>query len=196
MVWRQRHSIEHHSTVAEPSSVAVSVEPEQPDDAAAVRVVHLAAFTDEPQVADLVDALRLAPEYVRQLSLVARHEDQVVGHVMLTHADLVPDVGPVHRTLVLSPLGVLPSVQGRGVGTALVRAALTRADALLEPLVVLQGSPRYYSRFGFRDSRTMGISMELPDWAPPEAGQAVALSAYSPDVTGHLRLPPAFDVLP
>ena len=55
-----------------------------------------------------------------------------------------------------------------------------------EQSVVLQGSPNYYPRFGFRDSRTMGITMRLPDWAPPEAGMARPLSAYDPSTRGRL----------
>ena len=86
----------------------------------------------------------------------------------------------------LSPLSVLPPQQRRGVGAALVRNALECADAKGEEIVVLQGSPRYYPRFGFRDSRTLGISMDLPDWAPPEAGMACPLSAHVPSTRGRL----------
>ena len=53
-------------------------------------------------------------------------------------------------------------------------------------MVVLQGSPRYYPRFGFRDSRTLGVWMDVPDWAPREAGMAYPLSAYRSSTRGRL----------
>ena len=45
--------------------------------------------------------------------------------------------------LMLSPLGVLPGHQARGIGLALSRAVLAVADARPEPLVVVQGHPTY-----------------------------------------------------
>jgi putative acetyltransferase len=58
--------------------------------------------------------------------------------------------------------------------------------------VVLEGSPDYYPRFGFRDFREIGITIDLPDWAPPAAGMAVPLTAYDPLIRGRLEYPPAF----
>ncbi len=80
----------------------------------------------------------------------------------------------------LSPLAVDPAAQGRGVGGALVRAATAVADERGEPLVVLEGSPAYYSRFGFVAAAQHGLTLPLPDWAPPAAAQVVLLSAYDP----------------
>ena len=59
--------------------------------------------------------------------------------------------------------------------------------------IVLQGSPTYYCRFGFEWSVPLGITMELPDWAPREAAQVRRLAAYDPTIRGEVVLPPAFD---
>ena len=151
-----------------------------------IRGVVAAAFSPDVEVAALVDALRGSPAFLPGLSLVATLDDLVVGHVLLSAAELLDERAARHRVLVLSPLSVLPQQQRRGIGAALVREALARADAGGAELVVLQGSPRYYPRFGFRDSRTLGITMDLPDWAPPEAGMACPLSAYRPSTRGRL----------
>ena len=58
--------------------------------------------------------------------------------------------------------------------------------------MTLEGSRAYYARFGFRDARTLGVTIDLPDWAPRDAGQAYPLSAYDPAVRGRLVYPPAF----
>jgi putative acetyltransferase len=168
------------------------VEREQPADHPAVRAVVLAAFATEPAVAELVELIRASPEFVPELALVARVDGAVAGFVMLSHAELVDETGERHQVLTLSPLAVAPALQGRGIGSALVRSGLAEAGRRTEPLVVLEGSPGYYSRFGFRDCREFGISIPLPDWAPPEAGMAFPLPAYDARVRGRLVYPPAF----
>lgn len=168
------------------------IEPERADDHEAIRKVVLAAFATHVEVADLVDLIRASPEFVRELSLVARLDGEVVGHVMLSHAMLEDDDGARRPVLTLSPLAVAPAHQGKGIGSALVPAGLAAAEALGENLVMLEGSPRYYPRFGFRDCRDLGIHIDLPDWAPPEAGMAYPLTAYDESLRGRLVYPPAF----
>ena len=171
----------------------VDIEPERPDDLAEIGEVVRAAFADEPSVARLVELIRASPQYLPELALVARREGAVVGHVMISRAELVDDdAGVTHDVLTLSPLAVAPDVQGRGIGSALVRAALALAERRAEPLVTLEGSPRYYPRFGFRDCRDVGVRIDLPDWAPREAGQVYLLPSYAPSVRGRLVYPVAF----
>ena len=169
-----------------------TIEAETHADHDAIRAVVREAFADHQEVAELVDAIRASPQFVPGLSLVARLDGEVVGHVMVSHADLVGPDAQRRQILSLSPLAVRPSVQRTGIGSALVPAALAAADALGEPLVVLEGSPAYYSRFGFVDCRTIDVHIDLPDWAPREAGQAYPLTTYDPALRGTLEYPPAF----
>ena len=168
-----------------------AIEPEATGDAAAVRDLLRAAFTDEPEVGDLPGLIRRSGEYVAQLALVARTAGAVVGFVMVSGATLV-DGERRHAVLTLSPLAVHPDHQRRGMGAALVREALRRAEDTGAPLVLLEGSPAYYPRFGFQDARRHGVAFDLPDWAPPDAGMVYLLPAYDPAVRGHVEYPPAF----
>lgn len=174
------------------AAVPVEIRPETPDDRTAIRDVVRGAFAHHPPVADLVDLIRESPGFVPDLSLVACEQEVVVGHVMLSRGDLVDETDSRHEVLILSPLAVAPDRQRNGIGGALVREAVQRADAMGERMVVLQGSPRYYPRFGFRDCRQLGIQMELPDWAPPEAGMAYPLTMYDESIRGHLIEPAPF----
>jgi predicted N-acetyltransferase YhbS len=122
--------------------------------------VHRAAFDPE-------DVPRIAAElhertdlYVPELSFVAEEEEAVVGHVMNTW-NWVDETG--ERVLQLSPLGVLPAHQRRGHGSELVRASLEAVRAAGEPLLLVEGAPAYYGRFGFVRADDLGL---LP---PPEA---------------------------
>lgn len=128
-----------------------------------------------------MDALRVDPAWVPGLSLVAVDRDRgVVGHVCLTRGDLAG--APV---LGLGPLGVLPERQGRGVGAALMHAALGAAEAMGEPVVVLLGERRYYGRFGFVPAPRLGIHAPDPEWR--EHFQARTLSAWRGDLEGVYR---------
>ena len=169
---------------------AVIIRPERPEDVSAIAAIVEAAFGSAVE-RDLVEAIRGDRCYRPELALVAEDGGEIVGHVMVNHCEL-HDGDTVHRIGMLSPLAVTPSRQRDGIGSALVHEVLSRAAAAGDPLVILEGSPTYYSRFGFVDARTLGITIHLPDWAPPEAGQALTLSSYEPWVRGVAVYPPPF----
>jgi putative acetyltransferase len=160
----------------------MAVRSEQARDFDAVGALHRSAFGGEHggTVARLVDALRR--DDPGALSLVADEAGEVAGHVMFSRALL-----DAPRRLVavqsLSPLGVAPAWQGRGIGSALIRAGLERLDERGVPLVFLEGDPRYYERAGFRPAVEQGFrkgSLRIPD----PVFQVVRLSAYEPWMTG------------
>lgn len=169
------------------------IRPEEPADFDAIRVVVRDAFGG-PGESELVDDIRDDTCYRPELALVAVEDGELVGHVMVNHCTL-RDGHVVHSVGMLSPLAVRPDRQKDGIGSALVREVCARADAAGDALALLEGSPLYYPRFGFVDARTLGITIHLPAWAPPEAGQALPLSAYDPVVRGTAEYPPPFDGL-
>ncbi len=131
------------------------------------------------------------------LSLVAEASEApgrpVVGHLLITGTDLLGDDGTVTPILMLSPLGVDPGWHGRGIGGALVREALRIADATRpEPVMIVQGHPTYYPRFGFVRGREIGI-------LPPEhlgqidkAWMARPGPPWTAAVRGRVVYPPHF----
>lgn len=163
---------------------------ELPADHDAVRDVLRAAFADEPVVADLVDALHKSTAWRPGLSLVAEIDDEVVGYVLATRG-WVDAPRELVEVLVLSPLGVHPDAQGHGVGGALVQELLARAINRDEPAVFLEGSPRYYPRFGFEPACPAGFGRPSPR-IPEPAFQVKRLPAYSDDLSGTLVYPDTF----
>jgi putative acetyltransferase len=168
----------------------VTIRPEHPRDHAAIAEVVEAAF-GSPAEARLVEAIRASEFAIPDLSLVAERDGRIVGHVMISIAE-ARDGHHSHPIAMLSPLAVVPDEQGRGIGSALVRAVTERAAARGEPVVVLEGSPAYYRRFGFEPSAAHGLTLPLPSWAPPEAGQVLRLVADAAVPRGHVVYPPAF----
>jgi putative acetyltransferase len=171
--------------------VDVQIRVERPEDAAAVRDVVLAAFASDPEVADLVEALRRSSAWRPALALVADVDGDVVGHVMASRGWLdAPD--RLIDVLVLSPLSVRPDRQRAGVGSSLVNALLElAADREHEPLMFLEGDPRYYSRLGFVAAGPLGFrrpSLRIPE----PAFQVRKLHAAAEGLTGTLVYPDVF----
>jgi putative acetyltransferase len=169
----------------------VIIRRETPADVPAVQAVTEAAF-GRPFEADLLARLRAGEGWLPPLSLVATTpgaEGEVIGHVVCSrgHAGSRPALG-------LGPISVRPDRQGRGVGLALMHAALGAADALGEPLVALLGSPDFYGRFGFRTSTDHGIDPSDPEWGA--FFQVRTLAAHDPadpGLRGTFRYATAFD---
>lgn len=155
-----------------------------------------AAF-GSPAEARLVEAIRASPEYIAELALVATLDGAVVGHVMISRCTLRNDVAAdaTVSIVMLSPLAVDPTHHGKGVGGLLVTTVTALADARGEPLVVLEGDPRYYSRFGFEPAASHGIELPLPDWAPSAAAQVIPLTNDDPTLRGTVAYPASFHVL-
>lgn len=120
------------------------VRPERDDDHESIAAVVEAAF-GSPDEARLVEGLRSSAGYLPELALVGEEDAEVVGHVMFTLTELVDGTS----ILMLSPLAVRPDRQRTGIGTALVREGLRVSAERTEPLVIVEGDPLYYSRFGF-----------------------------------------------
>lgn len=133
------------------------IRPETPDDVDGIDAVVEAAFARRDE-AELVRALRADAAWLPDLSLVAVDDGRIVGHIAFTRAN-VDGAG----VLALAPLAVAPDHQRRGIGSALVRVALTRVATGDTPTVAVLGDPGYYRRFGFRPARELGITGPFGD---------------------------------
>lgn len=117
-------------------------------DEAAIDALLASAFRDvahsDHTEHAIVRALRRAGALT--LSLVGEAEGGIVGYVAVSPVSVSDGATDWQG---LGPLAVLPAWQRRGVGGALVRAALTalRADGAAGCVVL--GDPDYYAGFGF-----------------------------------------------
>jgi putative acetyltransferase len=135
----------------------IEIRSERPGDIPAIRTVHRRAFGKD-QEANLVDALR--SDGAVTLSLVATDDDQVVGHILYSPAEIghVSGAG-------LAPVAVLPEHQRQGIGGRLIEEGNRRLKDAGCPFVVVLGHADYYPRFGFTPARPLGITCE---WNVPD----------------------------
>ena len=110
---------------------------------------------------------------------------------MVSRLLLITAGGPV-GVLVLSPLGVAPAHQNQGIGDALTRAALAIADRRPEPLMVVQGHPDYYPRFGFVRGRTIDILPPASLGAIDKAWMARRGLTWTRAIVGRIEYPAYF----
>jgi putative acetyltransferase len=160
----------------------IDIRDESPGDCKAVYQVVSSAFGRLSE-AELVGELREAGDSV--LSLVADDDGQIVGHVLLSEMDAP------FPALALAPVSVIPTRQRSGIGSALIRKAVSKAREAGWAAIFVLGDPNYYQRFGFDQEAAGGFTS-------PYAGRnfmVLKLSPSLPATTGLLRHAPAFAAL-
>jgi predicted N-acetyltransferase YhbS len=98
------------------------------------------------------------------LALVARDEGgHVIGTVRLWNiqAGVSPE-GRAVPALLLGPLAVDAAHEGKGIGGALMRAAILEAKKLGHGAILLVGDAPYYERFGFSTDKARTLLMPGP----------------------------------
>ncbi len=167
----------------------VTIRPEQPEDETAIHHVNAVAF-NQPQEADLVDALRRAG--MLAISLVAIQNDRVVGHIAFSPVTITSTTAVV-EAIGLGPMAVLPVCQRQGVGSQLVKAGLAACRQTHYAIAVVLGHPAYYPRFVFTPAKPYDIVWEhdAPEAAfmvrelqPGALAQTHGVVRYRPEFDG------------
>jgi len=110
------------------------------------------------------EALRRGRVPAEGLALVARDPDgHVIGTVALwnVEAGVGRDGSPVDA-LLLGPLAVDAAHEGKGIGGALMRAAIGEAKTRGHGAILLVGDAPYYERFGFFAAKAQHLVMPGP----------------------------------
>ena len=150
------------ASAPEPEPVReVVLRSEQPGDRDAVLALTAEAFAvspvtglpveGEPVEVRVLRELFAADEYLPEFSIVAELDGEIVGHVISTRA-WVEDL----ELLGLGPIGVTPRLQRHGIGSALMRETVVRANAAGEKGIALLGSTEYYPAVRLRSGVVPG----------------------------------------
>lgn len=121
----------------------------------------------------IIRALRTSGQLT--LSLVAEDNEALIGHVAISPVEISSGE---KGWFGLGPVSVLPGWQGTGVGSALIKTALTELKQSGARGCVVLGEPAYYGRFGF----TTDARLLFPE-APPEYFQVLAFGGAVPTGT-------------
>ena len=119
------------------------------DDREDIRQVHLAAFPASENALIAALAVNLLSEKTcpETISLVATIGDSIIGHIAFSPVTI--DDGMDWHGYILSPAGVVPGDQQRGIGTALIENGIQLLTRNKVNVLFVYGDPDYYGRFGF-----------------------------------------------
>lgn len=109
---------------------------------------------------NLVNRLRTSDNFVPELSIVAKHNGDIVGHILFTEIKVGDSV-----LLTLAPVSVAPSMQGKKIGTKLIVEGHKVAKEKGYKGCVVLGHDKYYPKFGYQVASKFNIKapFEVPD---------------------------------
>ncbi len=145
------------------------IRPETPSDISAIAEVNTLAFGRSGE-ADLVDQLRANGKVT--LSLVAEADHQIVAHVLFSPMHIQTPHGPVSAQG-MGPVAVRPEHQRQGYGSGVILAGIDLIRQAGHAILLVEGNPNYYSRFGFQDAGPLGITCQFHP--PPGCFMVLAL---------------------
>jgi len=102
--------------------------------------------------------LRKSNCYISDLDLVALSENNIIGHIIITKANVTDIQNKEHQVLCVGPISVLPEFQKKGIGTKLLKESIAIAKESGYTAMILFGHPDYYHRFGFVNAQNYGIT--------------------------------------
>jgi putative acetyltransferase len=155
-----------------------------PPDFPAIRAVIRHAFGQADEV-NLVEQLRANGDVL--VELVEATDIALQGHILYSRLNIERG-GETLAAAALAPVSVLPALQRRGIGKALIEAGNARCAALGLSAIIVLGHPAYYPQFGF--SPVLAESLDAPF-----SGPALMALELSPGILrdgGRVRYAAAF----
>ncbi len=134
-----------------------SIQPERAQDATLIEALLDRTFGFERKQ-KTVYRLREGVAPVSALRFVALSEDGTLLGSLRYWPVVIDDV----PALLLGPLAVEPSLQGQGIGKALVAHGMAAAKRQKHRLCVIVGAPDYYRPYGFTNASVHGLILPGP----------------------------------
>ena len=136
---------------------------------------------------DLVVALRNSDSFIPELSLVAKKDNKIVGHILFTKVKIGN-----HEELALAPLAVLPEYQKQGIGSKLIQQGHKIAKELGYHYSIVLGSETYYPKFGYVPAIQYGI--KAPFEVSNENFMAIKLNDIDIEIKGTVQYAKEFGI--
>lgn len=118
--------------------------------------INAEAFETEAE-ADLVNILRESG--IPFISMVYEDNNKLSGHILFTPVELEGHTKNL-RIIGLGPVAVIPEMQNKSIGSALVKAGIEQCKSEGYDAIIVLGHPNYYPKFGFVLSVKYGIKSE------------------------------------
>jgi predicted N-acetyltransferase YhbS len=105
----------------------------------------------------LIHNMRNAKEFIKELDYVAVYNDEIIGNIVYAKTKIL-DTNKEHDVITFGPVSVLPAYQKKGIGKKLIEHTIIKAQGMGFKAIIIYGNPKYYERFGFKNSREYKIT--------------------------------------
>jgi predicted N-acetyltransferase YhbS len=105
----------------------------------------------------LAHNLRKANVFIKELDFVALYNNKIVGNIMYAKA-IIKNNDIEYNILTFGTLSVLHEYQNNGIGGKLVTHTIQLSKEMGYKSIIIYGDPKYYKRFGFRESKEYKIT--------------------------------------
>jgi predicted N-acetyltransferase YhbS len=105
----------------------------------------------------LIHNIRSSNEFIKELDYVAIYNNEIVGNIVYAKSKIIGTVKE-YDVLTFGPVSVLPIYQKKGIGKKLIEHTIKKAKEMGFKAIIIYGSPKYYERFGFRNTKEYGIT--------------------------------------
>jgi predicted N-acetyltransferase YhbS len=141
----------------------VTIKPEEKQDYGSIEIVNDIAFKQKNE-SILINKLREKPDFIPNLSLVAKYQNEIIGHILFFPVKIIAKESAC-ITLSLAPMSIHPDFQNKGIGSLLIKSGLEQAKKEGFSSIIVIGHPNYYPRFGFLPASKWGIMVpfDVPD---------------------------------
>lgn len=142
----------------------------------------------------MVHKMRTSKSHIKELAFIACDGNKIIGNIMYTKAKVINADGTEFQVLCMGPLCVSPNYQNKGVGALLMNHSIKVATDLGYNAIIIFGSHKYYSRFGFKNAEIYNIQTSWGD----NFNDFMALELYTGSldgISGRYHTDPAFNVV-
>lgn len=142
----------------------------------------------------VLHCLRKDKNFVPELDFVMEQDGRLIGQVVFVTANILADDGRDVPVMTMGPISIMPDMQGRGYGKALLDYSLERALELGCGAVCIEGDVNFYSKNGFVYAREKGLRYHgLPEGMDDSFFLCKELiSGYLNGITGEYATPTGY----
>ena len=97
----------------------------------------------------VLNQYRTNPDFIPELDFVMTEDNQIIGHVMFSKAELVLEDGSKKASWTFGPISIHPDYKRKGYGLKLLQYALEKAREMGVGFICMEGNIDFYKHAGF-----------------------------------------------
>ena len=97
----------------------------------------------------VLNQYRNNPDFIPELDFVMEENDEIIGHIMFSKAELILEDGSKRPSWTFGPISIRPDYKRCGYGLKLLNYALEKARELGVGFLCMEGNIEFYRHAGF-----------------------------------------------